>query len=212
MYFIKTPQWLKRLYAKYVWHINTKEKVLYLTFDDGPHPLATPFVLGELKKYDAKGTFFCIGKNVVNHGDIYNMVINEGHSIGNHTQNHLNGWKTDNEVYLENVSEASKHIESQLFRPPYGRIKRAQGKHLLAQGFHIIMWDVISADFDESITPEACLENVLKKAKPGSIIVFHDSQKAFQNMKVALPGVLNHFSKKGYYFKPLTLNNVKGPE
>jgi peptidoglycan/xylan/chitin deacetylase (PgdA/CDA1 family) len=181
-----------------------KEKAIYLTFDDGPHITATPFVLEQLKKYDAKATFFCIGKNVIDHPDIYARIIAEGHKVGNHTHNHLNGWKTENEKYFENVCEASNHIYTNILRPPYGKIKRSQAKILQQNlNYKIIMWDVLSADFDCTITAQKCLDNVLRNAKDGSIIVFHDSAKAFDRMSFALPKVLERFTRQGYCFKKI---------
>jgi peptidoglycan/xylan/chitin deacetylase (PgdA/CDA1 family) len=200
MYLVKTPFWLKLLYPSFIWNKDRNEKVLYLTFDDGPHEKATPFVLDTLKKYNAKATFFCIGKNVVQHPSLYERIITEGHSIGNHTQHHLNGWKTDNAVYLNDISEGQKHIQSNLFRPPYGRIKLSQAKQL-KQTMSIIMWDVLSGDFDTSLSPEKCLRHVLKNAQSGSIIVFHDSEKAWHRMSFALPKVLEHFNKQGFKFR-----------
>lgn len=155
------------------------EKIIYLTFDDGPHPVATPFVLDTLKKYNAKATFFCIGKNVAQHPDIYKRILLEGHTTGNHTHNHLNGSKNSNEEYIANIKEAKKYIDSNLFRPPYGRITGFQVK-LLNRAFNIIMWDVLSADFDIHLSPEKCSRNVIKSAREGSIVVFHDSEKAFK--------------------------------
>ena len=190
-----------------MWSIDTKEKKLYLTFDDGPHPQATPFVLNELKKHNAKATFFCIGKNVVANPKIYQQILNDGHSVGNHTFNHLNGWKTKNEIYLKDVALATDHIDSNLFRPPYGRIKSFQAKNLqpVLNGKKptIVMWDVLSADFDISVSPQKCLENVVLRSKPGSIIVFHDSEKAFPRLEYALPRMLKHFSEKGFIFSQL---------
>ena len=206
-YFVRTPWWLKKIYSSYIWSIDTKEKILYLTFDDGPHPVATPFVLDELKKYNAKATFFCIGKNVVAEQEIYKRIINEGHAVGNHTQNHLNGWETKNDIYLKDINEAGTFIDSTLFRPPYGRITSFQAKHVkdaLKKPFaKIIMWDVISGDFDNSLTGQQCLQNVILNAKNGSIIVFHDSQKAFSRLEFFLPAVLNFFETKGYRFEKL---------
>ena len=129
-YFVKTPWWLKRIYSSYIWNMKTKEKIIYLSFDDGPHPVATPFVLDELKKYNAKATFFCIGKNVMAEPAIYKRILDEGHAVGNHTHNHFNGWKTKDEIYLEDVREAAKFIDSTLFRPPYGRITSFQAKNI----------------------------------------------------------------------------------
>lgn len=173
---------------------------MYLTFDDGPHPEATPFILEQLKKYDAQGTFFCIGKNVVEHPDIYQQILEAGHSTGNHTHNHVNGWKTSTDKYIENILEAGKYISSPLFRPPYGRITPFQVKQLkrTVPGTKIIMWDVLSADFDQEIDGEACVQNVVFKMKPGSIVVFHDSTKAWDRMSYALPRVLEYCKKQGY--------------
>ena len=207
MYFVKAPWWLRKLYASLIWKIRTKEKVLYLTFDDGPHETATPFILDELKKYGAKATFFCIGKNVANLPSIYKRILEEGHNTGNHTYNHLNGWKTDDTTYINNIIKAAELIKSNLFRPPYGRIKKFQSKLLMRKGdashplFKIIMWDVLSGDFDIKLSPQKCLNNVLKNATAGSIIVFHDSAKAWSCMSYALPKVLEHFSKDGFVFK-----------
>jgi len=201
-YFIRTPWWLKKLYNRYIWDFSPSQKTIYLTFDDGPHPAATSFVLKELAKYNAKATFFCIGKNVAAHPEIYNRIIAENHAVGNHTHNHLNGWRTNIKQYVENILEAKPYINSMLFRPPYGKIKSSQVKLLsnLYPGFRIIMWSVLSADFDLTITPDKCLKNVLGNAKSGSIIVFHDSEKAFTNLEYTLPKVLEYFSKKGYAF------------
>lgn len=212
LYFVKTPWWLKKLYPRCVWDIPVKEKILYLTFDDGPHPVVTPFVLDQLQQYDAKATFFCIGKNIAEHPDIYRRILNEGHRVGNHTFHHLNGWKVTDELYLKNILAAGKYIDSNLFRPPYGRITRFQVKLLTGirnspvnSNFSIIMWDVLSGDFDVTLTAEACSVNVIKNAKPGSVIVFHDSEKAFPRLKEALPKTLQYFSERGYRFEVITL-------
>ncbi len=206
-YLVKTPWWLKKFYSSFVWDIKTPEKVIYLSFDDGPEPEITPFVLKELKNFDALGTFFCIGQNVVDYPDLYKQIIDEGHAVGNHTQNHLNGWHVNDEAYLKDVLEASHHIDSALFRPPYGKITKFQAKQLPAAmkgaNVKVIMWDVVSGDFDETIPPQRCLENVLFNAVAGSIVVFHDSKKAFPRMEFALPRVLEYFSKKGFSFGSL---------
>lgn len=204
MYLVKTPAWLRALYPSLTWRIPTDEKILYLTFDDGPHEKATPFVLNQLQQHQAKATFFCIGKNVAEQPAVYHRIINEGHKVANHTHNHLNGWKTPNSKYISNVFEAAKFIDSDLLRPPYGKISRFQAKVLQQNNrFKIIMWDVLSADFDTRVTPQKCRDNVVLHAKPGSIIVFHDSAKAFDRMSYALPQVLQHFSTQGYTFKTL---------
>jgi len=206
-YFIKTPWWLKKVYSGYRWNMPRGGKDINLTFDDGPHPTATPFVLDELNAAGAKATFFCIGKNVVQHPEIYQRIIEEGHAVGNHTQQHLNGWKTENLTYLADIKTASQHISSPLFRPPYGRITRFQAKEvqqILGPSSQIIMWDVLSADFDEKLSGEQCLENVVRYSKPGSIIVMHDSQKAWNRLHYALPRMIRYFGEKGFRLAPLT--------
>lgn len=206
IYFCKTPGWLKKLYPSCTWQINTKEKIIYLSFDDGPHPVATLFVLDELKKYNAMATFFCIGKNVERHPDIYKRIIEEGHAVGNHTFNHLNGWKTNKNLYVENIKEAQHLINTNLFRPPYGKISFNQVKYLTKQRlpFKIIMWTVLSGDFDPCISNSKCLSNVINNTGTGSIVVFHDSEKALQKMQFTLPKILTHFTKLGYQFKKIT--------
>ena len=202
MYFVKTPWWLKQFYPSLTWHIATNKKELFLTFDDGPHPLATPYVLDTLQEFGAKATFFCIGKNVEQYADLYQRISNEGHAIGNHTYNHLNGWKSTDIEYLGNIETAASVIDSNLFRPPYGRIKKTQARQLIPR-FKIIMWDVLSGDFDISLSPEKSLHNVVHHSRPGSIIVLHDSQKAFRIVQDILPKVLHHFAGQGYTFSPI---------
>jgi len=206
-YFVKTPWWLKRIYSSRLWSVDTNEKIIYLSFDDGPDPVATPFVLDELKKYDVKASFFCIGKNVSSYPDIYKRILDEGHRVGNHTHNHLNGWKTDNKIYLADIAEAARYIDSGLFRPPYGRIRSSQARRIdraLKKEFSkIVMWSLLSGDFDESVTKEKCLRNVTDNAKAGSIIVFHDSQKAFPRLEYVLPRAMEFLIKKEYVFEKL---------
>lgn len=198
---------MKKIYSSYVWSVDTKEKIIYLSFDDGPHPVATPFVLDELKKYNAKATFFCIGKNVVAEPAIYKRILEEGHGVGNHTYNHFNGWKTKDHLYLEDVSEAGKYIDSIMFRPPYGRITSFQAKNIQAALkktlVKIIMWDVISGDFDNSLNGDQCVQNVVLNAKNGSIVVCHDSEKAFSKLQILLPAILRFFEEKNYRFEKL---------
>lgn len=206
-YFVKTPWWLKKLYPNCIWEIPTREKIIYLTFDDGPHPVATNFVLEQLKKYNAKATFFCIGNNVEAYGEVYRQMIEEGHQPGNHTFNHLNGWKTPDKLYMENIAEAKKIIDTKLFRPPYGRITKFQLSLLSTINFQLstIMWTILSGDFDLKLSNENCLRNVLKNTRSGSIVVFHDSEKAFEKLQFALPKVLEHFTNKGYKFEKLVI-------
>jgi peptidoglycan-N-acetylglucosamine deacetylase len=200
---------MKWVYPTYTWSMPGMpgdKKNIYLTFDDGPHPEATPFVLDELKKYGAKATFFCIGKNVAAHPAIYKRILEEGHAVGNHTQNHLNGWQTPDAEYFENIKQAASYIDSNLFRPPYGRITRFQAKQVQEKmGLKIIMWSVLSADFDEGISPEKCWKNVRKSAKNGSIIIFHDSEKANPRMRFVVPRLLESLSKQNYNFEKINV-------
>ncbi len=193
------------LYHQCIWKMPSTEKKIYLTFDDGPHPLITNFVLDELKQYNASASFFCIGDNVKKFPETYHRIINEGHTVGNHTFNHLNGWKTPDEKYLNNIVEASKWIDSKLFRPPYGKITRFQISQLHKNRFQMktIMWTVLSGDFDPKITGEKCLQNCIKNTSNGSIIVFHDSEKAAERMQYALPKLLKHYSALGFTFEKL---------
>jgi peptidoglycan-N-acetylglucosamine deacetylase len=213
-YWVKTNRFIKSIFSKYVWDVPNVENKIYLTFDDGPTPEITEWVLQELEKYKAKATFFCIGNNIEKHPQIFEKVITKGHSIGNHTFNHLNGWKTSTDAYLENSFQWSvisdqlhyRQLNTEhckLFRPPYGKIKSSQAKKLRELGYKIIMWDVLSADFDTSISAEKCIENVLKNTKSGSIIVFHDSIKAFPRLEYTLPKVLENLAKKGFVFEKL---------
>jgi peptidoglycan-N-acetylglucosamine deacetylase len=208
MYLIKTPWWIKRwVYPGYRWSLDRGQKKIYLSFDDGPHPDATVFALDTLKQYHATATFFCIGKNVLEFPGIYKRILEERHAVGNHTQDHLNGWKTADEVYLSNIGEAAKYIDSNLFRPPYGKITRFQAKQLQEkQGYRIVMWSVLSGDFDTGLAPAACWKNVLKATGDGSIVVFHDSAKAMERMAYALPRVLEYYSEKGYRFEKIPAN------
>jgi len=204
MYFIKTPFWLRLIYRSCIWRKPTQDRVLYFSFDDGPHPEATPFVLEQLAFFNAKASFFCIGKNVQLYPEIYDSITTAGHVVGNHTQNHMNGWENTTANYIADIKEATKSISSNLFRPPYGRISFSQIKALRSDPSlpqQIMMWDVLSGDFDITITGEQCAQNVIQYAGPGSIIVFHDSAKAMDRLRIALPKVLLHFSNLGYQFK-----------
>ena len=202
-YFVRMPTWFTKLNSSLVWNIPTKEKELYLTFDDGPQEAATPFVLDQLKLYNAKATFFCVGKNVKAHPKIYERILDEGHTVGNHTFNHLNGWTTSNKKYVHDIAEASKYIDSKLFRPPYGKISPFVSKLLRSMNFKIIMWEIVSGDFDTTLTPQKCSEHVVLYSRPGSIIVFHDSANARERMQFALPKCLRYFSEQGFYFRAI---------
>lgn len=212
-YWIKTNTFIKKIFSNYVWDIPNTENKIYLTFDDGPTPDVTKWVLEELKKHEVKATFFCIGKNIENNPDLFQEIINEGHAIGNHTFNHLKGWNTATEIYLDNIALCNSQInnlnplisnlQSPIFRPPYGKINHSQSKELEKLGYKIIMWDVLSADFDQTITPEKCLENVLKNTTSGSIIIFHDSVKAYKNLEYALPMSLKILKERGFTFETI---------
>lgn len=202
-YWIKTNALIRALFRKYVWKMPHDGKTVYLTFDDGPVAECTPWVLDQLAQYNYKATFFCIGNNIEQHPGLLQRIIREGHSVGNHTQHHVNGWKTPTDVYLSEVKKCNDAlsvfgIKSALFRPPYGKLTRVQRNKLLGMGFQIIMWDILSADFDSRVTPPACTNNVLRHLKPGSIVIFHDSVKAWPNLKVALPATLKAIKEKGY--------------
>ncbi|MGJ8743524.1 polysaccharide deacetylase family protein [Polaribacter sp.] len=239
-YIPKTPSIFFRLFSKYTWRFSLEKKEIFLTFDDGPTPEITQFVLSELEKYNAKATFFCIGKNVKNNPKIFEKIIKNGHSVGNHTQNHFNGWQHTTEAYLDNFLACKYHLDRlipkptnnnnnnnntnkvlktsqenstnlkenpKLFRPPYGKIRKNQALEILKRGYKIIMWSVLSADFDTTISKEKCLENVLKNTSNGSIVVFHDSVKAANKLKFVLPQVLAYFTKKGFVFKAISIDS-----
>lgn len=198
-YLVRTPWWLKKIYRDLVWEMPTGGNKVYLSFDDGPHPVATPFVLDMLKRYEARASFFCIGKNVVLYPEIFLRTQEEGHTVANHSFDHCDGWKTNDEYYYENITKAAQVIPSRLFRPPYGRIRFRQIRHLRqSMDMTVIMWTVISADFDVAIDGVRCAANVIRYMKPGSIIVFHDSQKALEKLRYALPLVLEEIKKRGW--------------
>ncbi len=222
----RIPDWVSRFFPGYKFHGDRDRYEIFLTFDDGPTPGVTEFVLEQLDKFGFKATFFCIGKNVDENPQLFQKIIDAGHAVGNHTQNHLNGWKVGDEVYRENVTSAAlsdhtsaslsdripdqikdpieeqrpsnRDLRNRLFRPPYGQIKRSQAKKLRQNGFQIIMWDVLSGDFDLSRSPESVLKNLKKNTRPGSIIVFHDSKKAAFTLRRVLPEYLRFLKKKGW--------------
>lgn len=209
MRLITTPKILRLFYPSFLWEMPKGEKKLYLTFDDGPHPTITPQVLEILKKFNAKATFFCIGNNVNKYKETFELIKKEGHSVGNHTFNHERGWKTKTSDYIKSVKEADAFIQSPLFRPPHGRIKSSQIRAIKnlriskSQNLKIVAWTVISYDWDKSLSPEDCFNNVIKNSDDGSIIVFHDSEKAVDNMIPALTKVLEYYTDKGFTFCPI---------
>lgn len=225
MYLVKSPLLLKWYYSNLIWNMNRSKKIVYLTFDDGPIPNVTDFVLNTLKSFEVKATFFCIGDNIIKHREVFERLKSEGHQIGNHTFNHLKGWKMDDKTYLENFLKCQQLTQTNLFRPPYGKIKKSQISKLVKSyklrvtglnaqphnsqqttdnpQLQIVMWDVLSGDFDQNLSPKKCLQNVINNTENGSIIVFHDSLKAFDRLKYVLPKTIQYLSDKGYQFGTL---------
>ena len=204
-YLTKTPNIVKPLSRDLIWNLNPRFPTLYLTFDDGPVAGVTDWVLKILEEYKAKATFFCVGDNVKKNPVLFKQIVDQGHSVANHSYNHLSGWKTSNYTYYKNVLQANELIKSKLFRPPYGRITRQQVKGLKKR-YKIIMWDVLSGDFDTNLKPETCINNVISASKSGSIIVFHDSEKSKINLMETLPEVLRYYTAEGYIFKNINQN------
>ena len=199
---IKSPKILQFLFADFLWKIDTNEKVIYLTFDDGPHPVITPWIIDVMNQYDAKGTFFLIGDAVTRHPELYQLYIANGHQVGNHTYKHIKGWKSGKKKYLKEIAQCAEIVESSLFRPPYGQIN-LQSIIDIKKEYKIVMWDVLSWDFDSETSSELCLSNVINCSKEGSIVVFHENEKSMKNIMYALPKVLEHFAKQGYQFKAI---------
>ncbi|MCI0921267.1 polysaccharide deacetylase family protein [Sphingobacterium rhinopitheci] len=202
MYFISAPFFLRWYYPQVTWNKPRTDKKIYLTFDDGPIPEITPWILETLAAYNAKATFFCVGENIIKYPEIFENLKRHGHQIGNHTYSHLKGWNCSDQEYIANVFKCNELTKTKLFRPPYARAKQSQIARL-AKDYDLIYWDVLSGDFDLKITPEKCLNNVLKHTKNGSIIVFHDNIKAIPRVQYALPKVLAHYTKLGYTFEVL---------
>ena len=205
MLFVKTPVLIMKLFPELIWHFatrgNRQDNSIYLTFDDGPTPEVTPWVLDNLRKYDAKGTFFCLGRNVDRYPDIFKQILDEGHAVGNHTYSHLKGSITRNSEYINDIELAGYDINSKLFRPPYGRFKNSQIREL-RKDYKIVMWDILSGDYDQKVHPAQCYSNIETNIRSGSIIVFHDSFKARDNLYHALPAMLERFSGE-YRFLPI---------
>ena len=210
MYLTKIPPFIQRLYPRFIWRFPTDGKRIFLTFDDGPSPEITPWVLKQLERYKAKATFFLIGEKVKAHPELVHEIIDCGHSIGNHTFNHLNGRKSDTKQYLKNFLEGQRAIEeytgyrTNLFRPPYGKITKSQASYIM-ETHKIVMMDVLSGDFDKRVSGEACYKNVVKNVLPGSIVLFHDSKKAFPRLQYVLPRVLEYLAEEDYRFHAIKL-------
>jgi len=207
MYLVKTPAFIQNLFPNFTWRIPTQEKVIYLTFDDGPIPEVTPWVIEQLAAFNAKATFFCVGDNVRKHPNIFRQLTEAGHSVGNHTFNHLNGWATDKLSYFHNIRHCAELVNSDLFRPPYGRLKPRQAQ-FLQRHYRIVMWDVLSGDFDPNISEEQCYDNIVQKAEAGSIIVLHDSLKAEEKLRSVLPRVLEFYQEQGFRFEALNTKKL----
>jgi len=205
---VHLPGWFTGLFTNAIWNLPTDEKVVYLTFDDGPVPGVTSSILEILKAYNIKATFFCVGENVSKYPEIFQEVIKEGHAVGNHTYNHVKGVKYSNSHYYNNIEMAGRLIKSNLFRPPYGLMKRSQYLHLNKK-YKIIMWDVISCDYDSTISPENCISNVIDFVRNGSIITFHDSYKAAKNVLIALPQVIEKLKEEGYSFRKIEFEKTR---
>jgi len=210
LYWVKSPKWIRYIFPNYIWHLQPSSKVIYLTFDDGPTKECTNFILDYLKEYNAKATFFCIGENAKKNSALMNRTIQEGHIVANHTQHHSNGWNTNNSDYInecieaeETLSNYTKNNTLKLFRPPYGKCKKKQQRILLKKGYKLIMWSVLSADFDKEVSKEECLNNIIKNTVSGSIVILHDSIKTKTTMEYVLPKVLKHFDNLGYTFKSI---------
>lgn len=201
-----SPVLLKKIFPSLTWDVRElrkTRKTVYLTFDDGPMPVITPWVLDLLREQKVRATFFCLGKNIEDQPELFKRIGDEGHSIGNHTFNHLKGWRTPNQNYFEDIERAQHLVHSKYFRPPYGKIKISQITRL-RKHYKIVMWDVLSRDFDQSLTGEDCLQNIVVHSKPGSIVVFHDSYKAEKNLRFVLPRAIEFYKKQGYTFSILS--------
>jgi len=197
------PSFIRLMVPQVMWKVKTNDRVVYLTFDDGPHPTITPWVLQQLSLYNAKATFFCIGQNVIKYSRAYNDLLAQKHAVGNHTDNHLSGWNTKTSIYIKDVEQCAAVVGGHLFRPPYGRISPLQLAALKKQGYTVVMWDVLTCDFEADLNITKAIARCMKIISPGSIIVFHDSEKAFQQLKQLLPAMLLQLTNAGYTFNTL---------
>lgn len=205
---VHLPGWLTSWFPEAIWRIPTNEKIVYLTFDDGPVPEVTPQVLEILAKHNIQATFFCVGENVAKHPNLFKQIKKAGHAVGNHTHNHVRGFKTNNTEYINNIEKADKLIQSNLFRPPHGTLKKLQ-YYAVIKKYWLVMWDVISCDYDQGLSPAQCLNNVINFVQDGSIITFHDSIKAQKNVLDALPKAIEYLKKEGYAFRKIEFPEKK---
>lgn len=206
MYLIKTPSVIQKLFPSFHWKVDTPQDdapVIYFTFDDGPIPQVTPWIQEQLAAFNAKATFFCVGNNARRYPELMEATLAGGHTIGNHTMHHLDGWKSENMPYFHDIRHCALQVKSSLFRPPYGRLKPAQAQ-FLTRHYEVVMWDVLSGDFDPELSPDDCFDNVVRNARSGSIVVFHDSLKAEETVRAVLPRLLKHYADLGYRFDALT--------
>jgi len=213
MYLVRPPFLMKKFSRSMIWRLKTDKKEICLSFDDGPHPEITPWVLDQLKAVEAKAVFFCVGENVQRYPDVYARILAEGHLTGNHTHNHLNGWKSDSKKYLNNIAACAEEVKSSFFRPPYGMLKKSQARRI-RKNYTIVMWDVLSGDFDRNTSPEKCLDNALRYTREGSVVVFHDSNKAKENLNYTLPKYLKEMIVRGFSFvlpEPISSSPLRGP-
>jgi peptidoglycan/xylan/chitin deacetylase (PgdA/CDA1 family) len=210
MYLVRPPYLLKKFSPSSLWRLNRERREICLSFDDGPHPEITPWVLDQLKAAEAKAIFFCVGDNVLRYPDVYARILAEGHLTGNHTQNHLNGWSSDSKKYLSNIATCAREVKSVFFRPPYGRVKKSQSRRIRLN-YIIVMWDVLSGDFDRNTSKEKCLANTLRYSREGSIVVFHDSAKAKENLQYVLPRYLEEMKQRGFGFVLPALISLPSP-
>ncbi len=205
---VRLPRFVTSLLGNALWRFDENERVVYLTFDDGPIPEVTPWVLDLLRKEEIKATFFCVGENVKKHPEVYRQILDNGHSVGNHTYNHWQGLKKENKEYFGNIEKAGKYIDSDLFRPPHGWLKMSQYRHL-KQHFRIVMWDVISCDYDRRLEPNRVLKNVTDFVRPGSVLTFHDSLKAERNLTETLPLAIRWMKEQGYRFEAIPYQSLE---
>jgi peptidoglycan/xylan/chitin deacetylase (PgdA/CDA1 family) len=203
----RPPRLLRSIYPNTLWRINETEKIIYLTFDDGPVPGVTTAALSFLKQFNAQATFFCVGENVQQHPDIYANILVDGHTVGNHTHHHTDGWTLSTKAYSQDVQECARSVQSNLFRPPYGRLRQSQLR-LLQQHYSVVMWDVLTCDFDQRLTGDDCLQLAVQLTRSGSIVVFHDSIKAKERMLYALPNYLETMSENGWTFSALPVRGI----